>query len=379
VSQNVNQGTVVKAILSITNLLSLVLLCSCAGPMNPFGSDTKNIFSAQRNLSIWEGERHPASIDNVEINFYPKKQNWHKSHDFYIILQSENEILNHENIKLFWNHRDITRSLTDVKEVVFQNENNLILKVKGLRLMADKQNDIHAYYVSPKNKNVYGQKYDHPSCIFKSKMTVHNTAPFKVKKKFLKLVESESSKTGISASLMTALIAQESGFNPRSVSHAKAIGLTQVTNLAGHHVLKKYQNWKSDRRIKKLPVPILRTLIKLGKINKRHDWRLDKRKSVIGGLEYLQYLERYWAGNIDLIERVYGTNFDKEQVITDLILASYNSGPYRIKVRLIRDGRKWTQSNLIKEARNYMGKVKSYCYHFNQETGGYYEKQAANF
>jgi len=353
------------------------LLYSCAGPMNPFGSDTKAIFN-KKDISIWEGERRPSSMDQVEIEFYPKRQNWHQSHDFYLIIQSDFEKIDPNNIKLFWNHKDITPSLNNAKEVVFQNDNNLIVKVKSLRLMASSNNDIHAYYISNKDKSVYGREYSHPDCYLKEQKTVINTSPFKVKNKFLQIVEEESKKSGINPALMTALIAQESGFNHKSVSHAKAIGLTQVTNLASHHVLKKHQKWKSDRRVKKLPVPILRSLIKLGKINKRHDWRLDKRKSVVGGLEYIKYLQRYWNGNIDLVERVYGTNFDKELVMTDLILASYNSGPYRIKMRLIREGRKWTQSKVIKEARFYLGKIKSYCYHFNQNKGGFYEKQASN-
>ncbi|EQC52774.1 lytic transglycosylase domain-containing protein [Bacteriovorax sp. DB6_IX] len=374
------RGKVYKNCISLIHLgVALGLLCSCAGPMNPFSSDTKNIFSKNKGLSIWEGERKPATATGVDISFYPKKQNWHESHDFYIILESDFEILNHNNIKLFWNHKDITPSLNNVKEIVYQNKNNLIIKVKGLRLLANNENDIHLYYVSSKDKSVYGRKYDHPTCEINEQAYVYNTSPFNVKESFIKLVEKESVKKGINPSMMTALIAQESGFDAKSVSHAKAIGLTQVTNLASHHVLKKHQNWKADRRIKKLPVPILRTMIKIGKISKKHDWRLDKRKSVQGGLEYIKYLERYWNGNIDLIERAYGTNFDKEKILTELILASYNSGPYRIKMRLIRDGKLWARSKVIKEAKNYIGKVKSFCYHFNQNKGGFYENQASNF
>jgi len=130
---------------------------------------------------------------------------------------------------------------------------------------------------------------------------------------------------------------------------------------------------------KKLPVPIIRALIELGKINSVNEWRLDRKKSVIGGIEYIKYLENYWKGNVALIERVYGTNFNQDQVITDLILASYNSGPFRIKTRLIKDGRAWKQSKTILEARKYVGKIKSYCNHFASNIQeDKYENQAAN-
>ncbi|OIQ20540.1 MAG: hypothetical protein BM556_00945 [Bacteriovorax sp. MedPE-SWde] len=369
-----------KATLLLIHFLGISLLASsCAGPMNPFGSDTANIFDRANEAPLWKSKRVPAEFSNVDISFFPKRQNWHSSHDFYIILQSKTEKLTINNVKLYWNHKDISKSLFSAKEIVFENEESLIIKVKSLRLMANSENDINAYYVSALNKKVYGQEYKRPRCEFREEMKVTHTTPFKVKPSFIKLVSNESKNHKINPSLMTALIAQESGFNPNSVSYAKAIGLTQVTNLASHHVLKKFRSWKSDRRIKKLPAPLVRAMIKLGKINRNHDWRLDKRKSVKGGIAYLEYLDRYWRGNIELIERVYGTNYDREQIYTDLILASYNSGPYRIKMRLIREGRKWYKSNLIKEARKYMGKIKSYCYHFNQKKGGGYEKQASNF
>ncbi|EQC43770.1 transglycosylase SLT domain protein [Bacteriovorax sp. Seq25_V] len=325
--------------------------------------------------------RSPAQEEEnkVQITFYPEKQNWHDNHDVYVIIKSSKKQLLPQNLRLFWNHKDITTSFKGIREVIFEDKLNMIIKIKDIRLLPFQDNDITAYYMDSESGIVSSTEYQKPECLLKEESNIVNTDPFNVKQSFINLVRTESEKANINPNLLIALIAQESGFNPKAVSYAKAIGLTQVTELANKHILDEHRRWKSDSRIKKLPVPIIRALIELGKINEKNEWRLDRKKSVIGGIEYIKYLENYWKGNITLIERVYGTNFNQEQVLTDLILASYNSGPFRIKTRLIKDGRAWKQSKSILEARKYVGKIKSYCNHFASNIQeDKYENQAAN-
>lgn len=362
-----------------------LLLTSCAGPTNPFGSETISMFlkSDQDKIDDYKSlTRSPAqeSEDSkVQITFYPQKQNWHENHDVYVILKSKNKQLLPQNLRLFWNHKDITTSFKGIREVIFEDKFNMIIKIKDIRLLPFQDNDITAYYMDSESGIVSAMEYKKPECLLKEDSIIVNTDPFNVKKSFISMVKEESLKANINPNLLIALIAQESGFNPSAVSYAKAIGLTQVTELANKHILSEHRMWKSDSRIKKLPVPIIRALIELGKINSVNEWRLDRKKSVIGGIEYIKYLENYWKGNVALIERVYGTNFNQDQVITDLILASYNSGPFRIKTRLIKDGRAWKQSKTILEARKYVGKIKSYCNHFASNIQeDKYENQAAN-
>ncbi|WP_034732800.1 lytic transglycosylase domain-containing protein [Bacteriovorax sp. Seq25_V] len=374
----------IKKIIKHTTFILPILFTSCAGPTNPFGSETISMFlkSEQDKVDDYKKlSRSPAQEEEnkVQITFYPEKQNWHDNHDVYVIIKSSKKQLLPQNLRLFWNHKDITTSFKGIREVIFEDKLNMIIKIKDIRLLPFQDNDITAYYMDSESGIVSSTEYQKPECLLKEESNIVNTDPFNVKQSFINLVRTESEKANINPNLLIALIAQESGFNPKAVSYAKAIGLTQVTELANKHILDEHRRWKSDSRIKKLPVPIIRALIELGKINEKNEWRLDRKKSVIGGIEYIKYLENYWKGNITLIERVYGTNFNQEQVLTDLILASYNSGPFRIKTRLIKDGRAWKQSKSILEARKYVGKIKSYCNHFASNIQeDKYENQAAN-
>ena len=375
----IQRGEDVKIFIS---LLFIHFFVSCAGPMNPFGSDIKNIVAGvtRETKEMKEKKRTPAQKESkVSIDFYPKFQNRHSLHDIFVVVQTSNEFVNPRNIKFYWNNKDISKTVLSVNDIVYQNENELVLKIKNIRLQAFKDNHIFVYYKSELNNKLYGHEYAEPQCNYNEDWKIKTTRPFNVKKSFINLVENKAIRQDINPAFITAIIAQESGFNYKAVSHAKAIGLTQVTNLASTHVQKKYKRWKSDRRIKKLPTPVIRTLIGLNKITRRHDWRLDKTKSVIGGIEYIKYLKKYWAGNTDLITRVYGEHTDHDAILTDLILASYNSGPYRTKSNLIEKGIHWKEAKELREAKKYLNKVKSFCYHFSDEQGETYEVQAANF
>lgn len=377
----------------ITNILSVFVLSSCAGPMNPFGATTVNMLlndktpGASRSISstikaqndiLQEDEI--AKSQPVSITYFPERQNLHDTHDIFIIVNSKSVELNPNQLRVYWNHIDITESFQSIKDVFYSDKETMIVKLKDIRLLPFIDNDITTYYQTKKDNRIYTKNYKKPECGLNEQTNVAHTGSFKVKQSFLNSVEKISQDNKINPNFILALIAQESGFNPKSVSYAKAIGLTQVTELANVHIRKEHKTWKSDKRINSLPVPIIRAMIKMGKINERNEWRLDKKKSVIGGIEYIKYLVSYWDANSNLLEKVYGPNYNKEKIYTDLILASYNSGPYRIKSKLIQDGISWKSSETIMEARKYIGKIKSYCNYFsniNQEEE--YERKTVNF
>lgn len=372
--------------------VGISILCSCAGPMNPFGAQSiKMVLSDNNEADLIQssknivtknnGELQVEKIDeDITLEFYPPRQNWHDVHDIYIVVQSKYSDLYSENLKIFWNKKEITDSAKSISEVFYKDTRNMIFKIKNMRLLAGKQNDISAYYKNIDSSIIYSKQYEKPVCKINEDSNIVHTEPFKVKSSFVKMVKKHAHQEKINPNLLIGLIAQESGFDPNAVSYAKAIGLTQVTNLANKHVILNHENFKSDNRIEKLPVPVVRAMIAMGKINAKNEWRLDKEKSIIGGIDYLKYLVTYWEGNTELIKRVYGENVDREEILTDLILASYNSGPFRIKSRLIKDGVAWKNSKYITEARKYLGKIKSYCYHFSNEIQEEeYENKTANF
>lgn len=384
-----------RACFSALLLGATVLLSSCAGPMNPFGSDTLSLINDRNDFENLQAftkilDEH-INFDNVGtstigIEFFPKKQNRHSIYDLYVKINSTRGKLNPDNIVIFWNGKNVTSSFKHNNKVIFQDEKNIIYKINRLSLPARLTTDIKVgYQYRGEIRSLY--RYEEPSCrqASKEKIKISSTDPFNVKDSFIELVEKEANKEKTNPSMLLGLIAQESGFNYRSVSSAKAIGLTQVTDAASQHVIKKHDKWKVDKRIEKLPYGVVKFLVRTGKINYKNDWRLNKKKSVIGGLEYINYLKKYWRGNFDLIQKSYPKiktvrSFEKSQLFTDLILASYNSGPFRVKSQLIKLSTNWRQSDRLKEAKNYINKVNSYCYHFsqNQEQGEIHEDQAVN-
>lgn len=371
--------------LQTTHLLCAFVLSSCAGPMNPFGASSMNMLLNQKNntrniSSISSNATVSEKNSPIRITYYPERQNLHDVHDLFIIVQGKNNHLSPKNLKVFWNHMDISESFGAIKDVYYSDKETMIVKIRDMRLLPFIDNDVTTYYQTENDSKIYSKNYKKPECVLSEKSNISNTGPFRVRKSFVNNVEKISNDNNINPNFMLALIAQESGFNAKSVSYAKAIGLTQVTELANVHIRREHTTWKSDSRINSLPVPVIRALIKMGKITAKNEWRLDKKKSVLGGIEYIKYLISYWNANTELLEKVYGPGFNREKVYTDLILASYNSGPYRIKSKLIEDGNKWKKSETILEARKYMGKIKSYCNYFsniNQEE--VYERKTVNF
>ena len=108
-------------------------------------------------------------------------------------------------------------------------------------------------------------------------------------------------------------------------------------------------------------------MIKAGKIDRRHDWRLDPRKSIQGGLSLLKDFQGYWSR--PEIEEFYERNLQSHRPDpTSVLLASYHSGPTRVRNAMVELGPRYLYHEELGEARRYVKRVKSYCYHFAQRS-----------
>ena len=189
---------------------------------------------------------------------------------------------------------------------------------------------------------------------------------FRVPASYVESINDLAGESKINASFFAGLIAQESSFDPNAVSSAKAIGLTQITKVAEDEIIKDFPNFPRHPKINAISLPYLKTLIMLGNINQKNEWRLDPEYSMQGGISYLRYLDNYWhkPQNLEMVKSVY---VDTDQGLTDVIMASYNSGASRVKRALETKGYNWINDEELGEAKKYVGRVSSYCYHFAEK------------
>lgn len=361
-----------KKVLSILGVLQLLLFMSCAGPTHPWGNHGFKLPPKQSEVPLQT--RTLASMATVKsdatIKFYPRRQNFHQTTEFSLTIEDPEVIPSNAEIALFYNGVNVTNSWLK-KSIAVYNENQTLLTLTfhGLKLPADREHDILVRYQRKNTAEVLTKPYLGPTCSLADLEPLGTLNPFGEKEPaYRALIEGISSKEGVNPSLIAGLIAQESAFNPFAVSSAKAIGLTQVTDAASHHIIEVNQNFSAYPELKNYPVPLIKTMILAGTINKKNEWRLDPKKSVLGGIHYLKFVENYWLLPENHMVMLKHFN-EEEDIIDDLILASYNSGPYRVKKALRKRGKDWIQSPHLNEARKYVKRVKSYCYHFATNNG----------
>lgn len=359
-------------VLKIALCLTLLLMVSCAGPTHPWGHHGFKLPPKQSEIPLQM--RSLASLPTVKsqakINFYPRRQNFHQTTEFSLMIEDPEVIPGNAQLNLFYNGVNVTNSWLK-KATALYNENHTLLTLTfhGLKLPADREHDILVRYQRKNTAEVLMKPYLGPTCSLADLEPLGTLNPFGEKEAaYRSIIEGISSKEGVNPSLIAGLIAQESAFNPYAVSSAKAIGLTQVTDAASHHILEVNQDFTAYPELGNYPVPLIKSMILAGTINKKNEWRLDPKKSVLGGIHYLKFVENYWL--LPENHTVMLKHFQNEEdILDDLILASYNSGPYRVKKALRKRGKDWIQSPHLGEARKYVKRVKSYCYHFASNNG----------
>jgi len=287
--------------------------------------------------------------------------------------------LRHYNIRIRYNGADVSKMFLQQSKITVDREDSRItIENPSVRLPSTEDSHIELSYRSSsgaKAKAVYGP----PVCYAFRPRKVLSLGDFKPEGTIIQTIESLSQQRGVSSAFFTALVAQESGFNPKSVSWARAIGLTQVTELASQEVRAEFWNWQSFPGIERMPFPRLKFMIESGRINAKNEWRLNEERSIEGGMAYVRQLSQRWGNeeNLKRVRKIYPDPLMTDIVLTQLLLASYNSGFSRVSNALENYGREWIKAPELQEARKYVNRIFSYCDYFADTpevaAGGKYE------
>jgi len=341
-----------------------VVLNGCAGPATPLGSIwASRPDEAARLLSPDEPQSRTVGAEGVKIEFRPARQVLHGPKPFTIHIEDPNGIAAEPRMQVRYDGVDVTTSfLRQASFVRSHSSSEIDLKIPVVRLSADEDHRIEVRYY-----NAIGQvstsQYQAPVCRVFDLRAVRRTDEFDPAPDLLATIEKLAQEAQVNPALVAGLIAQESGFNPRTVSWAKAMGLTQVTPIAESELSSTdefYDHWPRYEGVARMPASLIKMLVLSGRINERNDWRLDRKLSVQGGLAYLHLLEEKWS-TPDMMAR-----FDEAER-TKLLLASYNSGYARVLTALRTYGKNWITSPELHEARRYVNRISSYCDYFSQD------------
>lgn len=386
-------------------LSPLFILClftvGCAGPATPFGAvavvvpvkpavkpmeivtvedrtEEKRIEEKRtEEKAVVTEVRVPASIiqrtknfllgsgAKPTIHFSPDRQVLHDRTTFQIRIEDNLGIQASPDVTILYNGQDLTdKFMAQAKDEIVDSGRTYKLTFPNLRLLAGRENKVEVVYRHSKNDNYVFARYQPPTCGALNYDPVITTGSFKLKDSMLKTIDKMSKEHKINPAFFAGLIAQESAFDHQAISWAKAIGLTQVTSVAEEEILKYYSAWPRYEGVRGMPMPILKTMILSGEINAKNEWRLNPVMSMRGGLTYLSLLSQYWR-RPDNFSKIAAQFKDPEEGFTQVLLASYNSGFVRVGSAMDRSGPNWVKEEDLKEARKYIGRILSYCYHFS--------------
>jgi hypothetical protein len=347
-------------------VLSSLFFMGCAGPTSPFGAmDTLSSIeeTLQENLSHLLPSEKKYSKPQFKIS--PDFQVLHKKSPLVLTINDPQGIPDDFHLRVYFNGYEITSEFYNNSEISFNLSNTEVtFEHSTLRFLAGKDSLLQFSYERTEGAGEFITNYSKPPCDVFAQNQILTTKPFRVKQLLIDEIEVHASRSSINPSLVAGLIAQESGFNPRAVSWSKAVGLTQVTPIANKEIIDEFSEWPQSEQISRLPAAALKYEIRKGNITADEDWRLESSKSIQGGVKYLEYLVGYWGKKQkkkDLLS-VYPKH---ETPLTDVILSSYNSGASRVNYALRSMGRSYLKSDQLNEARYYVDRVKSYCYHFS--------------
>lgn len=305
----------------------------------------------------------PASnSDSTTIKSYPQSQMYHSPFDLVLQITDKQNIPKNFRYEILYNGRKIERWFRGEK-ILFDPNNPKIANIvfEKLSLLPGRQNDITFLYYRDENSAPVHYKFTPPSCELRDKKGIASVHPFSTGRLSVSKIEEVAKRNELNPTLLAALVAQESAFNPFAISWAKAVGLTQITPLANREILVRRPDFNYDKKLDKLSFLELKTKILTKSITAKDDWRLDRLKNLEGGSVYLNFLSEYWqrAETQAMLEV-----FESGPPMTDILLASYNSGAYRVKKSILRNKQDWLKSKELTEARRYVMNVKSYCHAF---------------
>lgn len=341
-----------------------MLICiGCAGPTNPFGS--KVWINTEYKKIPTESEIRSVANLNASIKSFPESKLFHTPYDLIVQITDEGGVPKDFRYQVIYNG-NIVDNWWKTEKIVFDDKNPHIVNIifKNLSLLAERENDIQILYYRSTAAMPVVYNLDPPKCALDEILKIDSLGPFENSAPLGKnTIEKMAINNKINPTLIAALIAQESSFDPKAISWAKAVGLTQVTPIANKEIMVLKSDWPVDERINEMSYLQLKARIYMNKINGQTDWRLDKEKSLEGGLLFINKLKGYWSqtSSVRLLKKVFQENIPW----TDIILASYNSGAYRVKKSIKRNRKLWLQDNELKEAKKYVRNIRSYCYAFS--------------
>lgn len=344
------------------HLLALPLFCACAGPTSPFGAIHKLIpvHKTNTNLALLTADNNK----NYSVKFNPKTQFFHKEDSLRIKIKGKHKLPEIKNVRFIYNSVDLTQLfLKNSVQKTYPNELQVHVEFKNLKLSARKNHQIYFLYID--DIQHYAYEYKAPNCSIYKNQKVKGLHGFTTPNEYLNLINISAKEEKINASLIAGLVAMESGFNPYAVSSAKALGLTQITDIADSQITKKTLSWPR-RDLASTSYEDIQEKIIDGELNDSLDWRLDPSLSIKGGANYLSYILSYWKlkPHAQILQK---SGITSENQITDVVLASYNSGPDKIKKYIVKNRHIWLADPELKNVRYYINMIYSYCSDFSED------------
>lgn len=362
-------------------LLSLLSLClwGCSGPYTPFGPinsatppQSERVLVDDNILITEDEESDRGTITSTSGLFTaklsPPRLVYHKDTNYSLSLSRVGSKVDLSSLRVSYEGKDISSSFIKNGSIERKENNSVVLNFDNIRLPPDRTNEIIIEFVDSVANESVTFSYQEPHCSVENIVDVKHTGDFSPSSYITKAINKIAKTYSINPSLIGGLIAQESSFNPKAISWAKAIGLTQITPLAADQILREHKNWPRDPTIANSPVPVIKYKIRSGHITHEHDFRLNPISSIKGGIVYFKYLERYWKSkrNTKLLEDY----AKKDQfILSKAMIASYNFGPARIRRSIIQSGLNWHKNKRALGALGYVNRVQSFCYDFGLSKG----------
>jgi hypothetical protein len=348
-----------------TALLVLLLNSACAGPSTPFGAlesgqtDGKSLPTASTGLD--DKPASPFQNDHFvpRLQVSPNRQVLHDHMDVTVAIEDRQGFSKSAKLQVEFNGKPIQV----VNHFLIPPDNGRVAYVayRGLYLRPDRKNEIKFSYKRDSRSRPVEYQLQKPDCSFSADWPVQTLGAFDITEDLKKEIETQAKEQSVNPALLFGLIAQESGFNPNAISWAKAIGLTQVTPIGDKQIAKTYPDWPRSPKVAELPSSLLKLLIQTGEIEE--DWRLQPKLSIKGGLTLLKEMNAYWyKKEIPLML----SEGEKAPAVNDLTLASYHSGALRVYEAIQEKGLSYLDHKDLNEAKKYVNRVKSYCYHFSK-------------
>ncbi len=348
--------------------LGVGLFCSgCVGPTTPFGAI--RLLNGTSSFSL-SSKSDRGSLNDARLRFLPERQVLHGPTNFSIVIEDPLGVPEDFRLMVLYNGRDVSEQFLNQAEFDAADPLRHVVRLtaKHLRLLPTRDNDVVVVYVrQPEARPVFAQ-YLPPVCsAFSLSQALTSVPNFEPPQSMLNMINKVSLQNNFNPFFVAALVAQESGFDPKALSHNRALGLTQVTTLGESEVIKRFADWPRYPGMADMSLPALRFSILSGEIHSGNEWRLDPTLSIKGGVEYLTILSDYWSRPEKKTQLQ--TYLARDEVsLTDVMLASYNSGATRVSEALEAMGANYLKSDDLGNAHKYVRRVVSYCDHFEHRS-----------